>query len=91
MGTDPNNKDFPTQDLRIEITDTEILVKYRRAKIADGVTGSLQHSTDMVEWQSEGITFELPIDEGDHELIRAKFPLNDNTRQWYRLFVEMNP
>ena len=73
-----------------ELSTDQLVFRYRKSKSITGVTSQVEWSTDLLTWQTTGVTFDPEQDLGDHLQCTARVPRAGDQAMFIRLRVTKN-
>lgn len=92
LGLEPDQPDFATAALALELADGELRYTYRRSKAQTRFSGWIEWTDTLsaeTVWQSSGVTDEWVSDAGAYEVRRARVPMPPTTsRRFLRLHIQ---
>lgn len=88
MGLDPNVNDKATPNALEFSSDADFLrFVYQRVKTTPGLTGTIEWSTNGVNWSSQDVVVQILTDLPTTEIVEAKVPIGARTNLMARLRV----
>lgn len=73
-----------------DLSTDQLVFRYRKSKSISGVSGAVEWSTDLLTWQTTGVTFDPEQDLGDHLECAARVPRAGEQVMFIRLRVTKN-